>query len=164
MPEVTMLKLEGLAYYAKVQEPAPDFNESQNPGTGKYQWEINIALEDADVDMLKDHGVNVGLKQAGGKSYTDKAVVLIKKWATDYNGNENTPPFVVDADKEEFFDPAKENEYIPNGSKVAVFWHPLTYGKRRYTTAYLDGVQVLEMATTSSQETNPTINMDEVPF
>jgi hypothetical protein len=162
MSDGTMLKIEGLAYYAKVKEPGPDYNESQNAGSGRFQYEVNLALDEEGLALIKAKGVNVGLKEPGGRPYTDKPVVLIKRWATDYNGNPNQAPFAKDADREDFFDPDKDDEYIPNGSRVAVFWHPYTYSKGKYTTAWFDGIQVLELANTS--EANPTINEDEIPF
>ena len=42
--------IEGGSYFAKVYEAVPDYNEKQSiergePGSGKYQWEINLAVD-----------------------------------------------------------------------------------------------------------------------
>jgi len=37
--------VKGESYFAKVYDAVPDYNEKKSPGTGKYQWEINVAVE-----------------------------------------------------------------------------------------------------------------------
>ena len=38
--------VEGVAYYAHLGRPVPDYSEKQEPGSGKYGWEINLAVSD----------------------------------------------------------------------------------------------------------------------
>ena len=45
--------IEGESWYAKVFDAVPDYNESQAPGTGRYQWEINVAVEQEVYDAFK---------------------------------------------------------------------------------------------------------------
>ena len=160
--------VEGELYYAKINEAVPDLKEKQGaekgqPGLGKYQWELNLAVSEEVFQQFKDAGVNVGMKEAGGRPYTTKPVVTISKWATDYNGNPNKAPIVWDIDKKPYFDPdkAEGEEYIPNGSMAKVQWHPLTYSKGKYTRAMLAAVQVTKLAETS---TASEITEDEVGF
>ena len=162
------LIVEGELYYAKVNEAVPDLKEKQGaeqgqPGLGKYQWELNLAVSEEVFQQFKDAGINVGMKKAGERTYTAKPVVTITKWATDYNGNPNKAPYVWDIDKKDYFDPDKteEEEYIPNGSLARVQWHPHTYTKGKFTRAMLDAVQIMQLAQTS---TAPDITEDEVGF
>ena len=37
--------IEGESYFAKVYEAVADYNEKQKEGSGKYQWEINVGLQ-----------------------------------------------------------------------------------------------------------------------
>jgi len=157
------LIVEGELYYAKVNEAVPDWTEKQEPGKGKYLWELNLAVTEEVFQQFKDIGVNVGLKEAGGRPYTTLPVVNISKWATDFNGNPNKAPIVWDMDKKDYFDPDKgdDEEYIPNGSLARVQWHPGTYSKGKYTRAMLDAVQVTKLVEASSI---PEITEEEVGF
>ena len=157
------LIVEGELYYAKVNEAVPDWTEKQEPGKGKYLWELNLAVTEEVFQQFKDIGVNVGMKEAGGRPYTTLPVVNISKWATDFNGNPNKAPIVWDMDKKNYFDPNKgdDEEYIPNGSLARVQWHPGTYSKGKYTRAMLDAVQVTKLVEASSI---PEITEEEVGF
>ena len=157
------LIVEGELYYAKVNEAVPDWTEKQEPGKGKYLWELNLAVTEEVFQQFKDIGVNVGMKEAGGRPYTTLPVVTITKWATDYNGNPNKAPIVWDMNKKNYFDPDKgdDEEYIPNGSLARVQWHPHTYSKGKYTRAMLDAVQVTKLVEASSI---PEITEEEVGF
>ena len=157
------LIVEGELYYAKVNEAVPDWTEKQEPGKGKYLWELNLAVTEEVFQQFKDIGVNVGMKEAGGRPYTTLLVVNISKWATDFNGNPNKAPIVWDMDKKNYFDPNKgdDEEYIPNGSLARVQWHPGTYSKGKYTRAMLDAVQVTKLVEASSI---PEITEEEVGF
>ena len=157
------LIVEGELYYAKVNEAVPDWTEKQEPGKGKYLWELNLAVTEEVFQQFKDIGVNVGLKEAGGRPYTTLPVINISKWATDFNGNPNKAPIVWDMDKKNYFDPNKDDdeEYIPNGSMARVQWHPHTYSKGKYTRAMLDAVQVTKLVEASSI---PEITEEEVGF
>ena len=162
------LIVEGELYYAKVNEAVPDWTAKQGieqgqPGQGKYLWELNLAVTEEVCQQFKDIGVNVGLKEAGGRPYTTLPVINISKWATDINGNPNKAPIVWDMDKKNYFDPNKDDdeEYIPNGSMARVQWHPHTYSKGKYTRAMLDAVQVTKLVEASSI---PEITEEEVGF
>ena len=109
------LIVEGELYYAKVNEAVPDWTEKQGieqgqPGQGKYLWELNLAVTEEVFQQFKDIGVNVGLKEAGGRPYTTLPVINISKWATDFNGNPNKAPIVWDMDKKDYFAPDKGDD------------------------------------------------------
>ena len=53
--------VKGESYFAKVYDAVPDFNEKKSPGTGKYQWEINVAVEPEVYEEFKA----AGFKQIG---------------------------------------------------------------------------------------------------
>ena len=148
--------IQGESYFAKVYEAVPDYNEKQSPGTGKYQWEINLAVEPEVYEQFKAAGFNAGMRlDKGGKmEYTNKPVITFLKWAVDYNGNENKAPIVVDKDKEPFA------ERIENGSTVKVQWEAYSYGKGRHKRPMLLAVQVLDIVEQAKGE----ITADEVAF
>ena len=148
--------VEGESYFAKVYDAVPDYNEKQSPGTGKYQWEINVAVEPEVYEQFKAAGFNAGMRlDKGGKmDYTNKPVITFLKWAADYNGNPNEAPIVMDKDKESFA------ERIENGSKVKVQWEAYSYGKGRHKRPMLLAVQVLELVEQAKGDITP----DEVAF
>ena len=148
--------VKGESYYAKVYDAVPDYNEKQSPGTGKYQWEINVAVEPEVYEQFKAAGFNAGMRlDKGGKmDYTNKPVITFLKWAADYNGNPNEAPIVMDKDKESFA------ERIENGSKVKVQWEAYSYGKGRHKRPMLLAVQVLELVEQAKGDITP----DEVAF
>lgn len=117
--------IEGGSYFAKVYEAVPDYNEKQSPGSGKYQWEINLAVDKEIFEAFEDAGFNAGMKEAGRASYTDKPVITFLKWANDYKGNPNTNPPVMDIDKNLL----SIEDRIENGSTVRVQWKAYEYGK-----------------------------------
>tara|TARA_R110001592_G_scaffold60652_6_gene184625 strand:+ start:1587 stop:2048 length:462 start_codon:yes stop_codon:yes gene_type:complete len=146
--------IEGGSYFAKVYDAVPDYNEKQSPGSGKYQWEINLAVDTETFNSFKDQGFNAGMKEAGKASYTDKPVITFLKWANDYKGNPNTNPPVMDIDK----NPLSSEDRIENGSIVKVQWKAYEYGKTtRYKRPMLVAVQVIEI-------NQPTVAEDEVAF
>ena len=148
--------VEGESYFAKDYDAVPDYNEKQSPGTGKYQWEINVAVEPEVYEQFKAAGFNAGMRlDKGGKmDYTNKPVITFLKWAADYNGNPNEAPIVMDKDKESFA------ERIENGSKVKVQWEAYSYGKGRHKRPMLLAVQVLELVEQAKGDITP----DEVAF
>lgn len=146
--------IEGGSYFAKVYDAVPDYNEKQSPGSGKYQWEINLAVDNETFKSFKDEGFNVGMKEVGKASYTDKPVITFVKWANDFKGNPNPNPPVMDIDK----NPLSSEDRIENGSIVKVQWKAYEYGKpNRYKRPMLVAVQVIEM-------NEPTVAEDEVAF
>ena len=149
--------VKGESYYAKVYDAVPDYNEKQSPGTGKYQWEINVAVEPEVYEEFKAAGFNAGMRlNKGGKmEYSNKPVITFLKWATDYKGNENSPPIVMDKDKNDF------DERIENGSIVNVQWKPYKYGaSKQHVRPMLVAVQVLELAEQAGGDITP----EEVAF
>ena len=151
--------IEGGSYFAKVYEAVPDYNEKQaiergEPGSGKYQWEINLAVDKEIFEAFENEGFNAGMKEAGRASYTDKPVITFIKWASDYKGNPNTNPPVMDLNK----NPLSIEDRIENGSIVRVQWKAYEYGKNtRYKRPMLVAVQVVEL-------NEPTVSEDEVDF
>lgn len=136
IPEV----IEGVAYYAHVDAPVADYNESQMPGTGKFGWEVNVAVSDEVFLKFKQAGFNAGLHEAGSRKYTPNPVITFYKWASNYNGTENTAPIVVDTNKQ------RVDYKIGNGSRVAVQWATLNYGKiKKIKRPSIHALQVLEL-------------------
>ena len=131
--------VEGMSYFAHLQKPVPDYTEKQNPGAGKYGWEINLAVSDDVFKAFKEAGYNVGMKQAGQSKYTPDPVITFYRYHLDYNQRENSSPIVVDTEKEPFGD------MIGNGSRVAVQWSPMVYGKGKFKRPILQAVQVLDL-------------------
>ena len=153
--------ISGESYFAKVYDAVADFNEKQTPGTGKYQWEINLAVDEDIFQALKDAGANCGLKEAGTQKYTDKPVITFLKWATDFKGNDNIPPTVVDIDK----NPLTSEDRIENGSQVRVQWNLYEYGNTtRYKRPMLIAVQVVKMSEHMTAPEPEVADWDEVPF
>ena len=149
--------IQGESYFAKVYEAVPDYNEKQSPGTGKYQWEINVAVEPEVYEQFKAAGFNAGMRlnKGGMMEYSNKPVITFLKWATDYKGNENSPPIVMDKDKNDF------DERIENGSIVNVQWKLYKYGaSKQHERPMLVAVQVLEL----SEQAGGDITPEEVAF
>ena len=149
--------IQGESYFAKVYEAVPDYNEKQSPGTGKYQWEINVAVEPEVYEQFKAAGFNAGvrLNKGGMMDYSVKPVITFLKWATDNKGNENSPPIVIDKDKNDF------DERIENGSIVNVQWKLYKYGaSKQHVRPMLVAVQVLEL----SEQAGGDITPEEVAF
>ena len=131
--------VEGVAYYAHLGRPVPDYSEKQEPGSGKYGWEINLAVSDETFAQFKEAGFNVGMRPPGNSKYTPDPVITFYRYHKDYNGGENSPPIVVNLNKEPFTD------MIGNGSRVAVQWGSLVYAKGKYKRPIVNAVQVKEL-------------------
>jgi hypothetical protein len=136
IPEI----IEGIAFYAHVDTPVADFNESKVPGSGKFGWEVNVAVSDEVFQQFQRAGFNAGLHEAGSRKYTPDPVITFYKWASNFNGTPNMAPIVVDTEK-------KRVDYkIGNGSRVAIQWTPLTYGKvKRIKRPSMNAVQILDL-------------------
>jgi len=95
------------------------------------------------------------LNKGGMMEYSNKPVITFLKWATDYKGNENSPPIVMDKDKNDF------DGRIENGSIVNVQWKLYKYGaSKQHVRPMLVAVQVLELA----EQAGGDITADEVAF
>ena len=147
IPEV----LEGQSYYAHVDIPVPDLNEKQNPGAGKYGWEINLTVSDEVYKQFKAAGFNVGLKAAGEKSYTEDCVMTFYRWRESTDGTPNKAPVVIGPEGKPWGD------MIPNGSTVKVQWSKRRYAAGRYLRGIVEAVQVVEIAEVSDHSQNVRI-------
>jgi|TARA_R100001530_G_C4296707_1_gene149419 hypothetical protein len=149
--------VEGVAYYAHLGRPVPDYSEKQEPGSGKYGWEINLAVSDDTFAQFKEAGINVGMRPPGNSKYTPDPVITFYRYHKNYDGGENEPPKVVDLEKEPFTD------MIGNGSKVAVQWGALEYSNKKFKRAIIEAVQVKELVEVGSGYSSESIE-GEVAF
>jgi len=132
--------IRGTCYYAHVgEQPIPDYSEKQQEGSGKFGWELNLAVSAEDFDRFQRAGFNVGLKPAGKSKYTEDNVITFYKYHANSNGSINLPPIVVDGDKNSF------SGLIGNGSTVAVQWAPMVYYKGKFKRPLLNAVQVIDL-------------------
>lgn len=148
--------VEGISYYAHVGKPVADYAEKQQAGTGKYGWEINLAVSDEVFEKFQRAGFNVGMRPAGSNKYTEDNVITFYKYKLAYSGSENPAPIVVDTEKNPFTD------MIGNGSKVAVQWSPMTYAKGKYKRPIVNAVQVIDLV--EAGEAATPFTEEEVAF
>tara|TARA_R110000796_G_scaffold67324_1_gene154335 strand:+ start:209 stop:688 length:480 start_codon:yes stop_codon:yes gene_type:complete len=153
IPEI----IEGIAYYAHVDTPVADYNESMNPGTGKFGWEVNVAVSDEVFLQFKQAGFNAGLHEAGSRKYTPDPVITFYKWASNFNGTANMAPIVVDTDKQ------RVDYKIGNGSRIAIQWAALSYGKvKKIKRPSMNAVQILDLV--EQGESQQTFTEDRMAF
>mgnify|MGYP000019447172 FL=1 len=148
--------IEGVSYYAHLGKPVADYAEKQQAGSGKFGWEINLAVSDEVFEKFQRAGFNVGLRPAGKNNYTEDNVITFYKYHLNYNGTENSAPIVVDVEKNRFED------MIGNGSRVAVQWSAMPYAKGKYKRPIVNAVQVLSLVETGGAATPFT--EEEVAF
>ena len=96
--------IEGVSYYAHLGKPVADYAEKQQAGSGKFGWEINLAVSDEIFEKFQRAGFNVGLRPAGKNNYTEDNVITFYKYQLNFNGTENSAPIVVDVEKNRFED------------------------------------------------------------
>ena len=153
--------IEGESWYAKVFDAVPDYNESQSPGTGRYQWEINVAVEQEVYDAFKEAGFNAGMRlNTGGHVKNDysqgKPVITFMRYALLKDGSNNSAPIVVDSEQQPFTD------RIENRSKIKVQWSEATYGKTtKYKRPILEVGKIVQLAKSSDSN---EITIDEALF
>ena len=87
--------IEGISYYAHVGKPVADYAEKTNPGTGKFGWELNLAVSDEVFEKFQRAGFNVGLRAAGRNKYTEDNVITFYKYLTQVLNDRNYKKYAI---------------------------------------------------------------------
>jgi len=125
-----MAIVEGTAYWASITRP----NEKFEP-----MWRVDVALSDKDAEEFKSKGVN--LKESVIEDKTVNNLVTFKRKVSKANGDRNSQPTLVDADKKPL------DKIVGNGSKVKVMYKSYDWNYKGKTGTGLDlqAVQVVDL-------------------
>lgn len=125
-----MAIVEGIAYWASITRP----NEKFEP-----MWRVDVALSDKDAEDFKSKGVN--LKESVIEDKTVNNLVTFKRKVSKANGDRNSQPTLVDADKKPL------DKIVGNGSKVKVMYKSYDWNYKGKTGTGLDlqAVQVVDL-------------------
>lgn len=125
-----MAIVEGTAYWASITRP----NEKFEP-----MWRVDVALSDKDAEDFKSKGVN--LKESVIEDKTVNNLVTFKRKVSKANGDRNSQPTLVDADKKPL------DKIVGNGSKVKVMYKSYDWNYKGKTGTGLDlqAVQVVDL-------------------
>jgi len=135
-----MSVISGTAYWASLQSPNTKFEPS---------WQIEVCNLDAENKAIAEKD-NLTIKYDDVKG----DYVSIKRKVKRKDGNDNTPPVIVDAQKRPMLD------LIANGSKVNVLYSTFEwkYAGKQGVSADLKKVQVVELIPYEEKE-----DFDEIP-
>ena len=122
--------VEGTAYWASITRP----NEKFEP-----MWRVDVALSDKDAEEFKSKGVN--LKESVIEDKTVSNLVTFKRKVSKANGDRNSQPTLVDAEKKPL------DKIVGNGSKVKVMYKSYDWNYKGKTGTGLDlqAVQVVDL-------------------
>lgn len=125
-----MAIVEGTAYWASITRP----NEKFEP-----MWRVDVALSDKDAEEFKSKGVN--LKESVIEDKTVNNLVTFKRKVSKANGDRNSQPTLVDAEKKPL------DKIVGNGSKVKVMYKSYDWNYKGKTGTGLDlqAVQVVDL-------------------
>ena len=125
-----MAIVEGTAYWASITRP----NEKFEP-----RWRVDVALSDKDAEEFKSKGVN--LKESVIEDKSVKNLVTFKRKVSKANGDRNSQPTLVDAEKKPL------DKIVGNGSKVKVMYKSYDWNYKGKTGTGLDlqAVQVVDL-------------------
>ena len=125
-----MAIVEGTAYWASITRP----NEKFEP-----MWRVVVALSDKDAEEFKSKGVN--LKESVIEDKTVSNLVTFKRKVSKANGDRNSQPTLVDAEKKPL------DKIVGNGSKVKVMYKSYDWNYKGKTGTGLDlqAVQVVDL-------------------
>jgi len=125
-----MAIVEGIAYWASITRP----NEKFEP-----MWRVDVALSDKDAEEFKSKGVN--LKESVIEDKTVSNLVTFKRKVSKANGDRNSQPTLVDAEKKPL------DKIVGNGSKVKVMYKSYDWNYKGKTGTGLDlqAVQVVDL-------------------
>ena len=125
-----MAIVEGTAYWASITRP----NEKFEP-----MWRVDVALSDKDAEEFKSKGVN--LKESVIEDKSVKNLVTFKRKVSKANGDRNSQPTLVDAEKKPL------DKIVGNGSKVKVLYKSYDWNYKGKTGTGLDlqAVQVVDL-------------------
>ena len=125
-----MAIVEGTAYWASITRP----NEKFEP-----MWRVDVALSDKDAEEFKSKGIN--LKESVIEDKSVKNLVTFKRKVSKANGDRNSQPTLVDAEKKPL------DKIVGNGSKVKVMYKSYDWNYKGKTGTGLDlqAVQVVDL-------------------
>ena len=125
-----MAIIEGTAYWASLTRP----NEKFEP-----MWRIDLAVDSKDAEDFKGQGISLAETTVDEKTISN--IVRFKRKVTKANGDKNTQPQLVDADKKPL------DKIVGNGSRVKVMYKPYEWNFKGKKGVGLDlqAVQVLDL-------------------
>ena len=125
-----MAIIEGTAYWASLTRP----NEKFEP-----MWRIDLAVDQKTADDFKGQGISVGETTVDENKIPN--IIRFKRKVTKANGDKNTQPQLVDADKKPL------EKIVGNGSKVKVMYKSYEWNFKGKKGIGLDlqAVQVLDL-------------------
>ena len=132
-----MAIIEGTAYWASLTRP----NEKFEP-----MWRLDLAVDDKTEEDLKGQGITVGETVIDEQTISN--IVRFKRKVSKANGDKNTQPTLVDANKEPL------DKIVGNGSKVNVMYKSYPWNFKGKTGIGLDlqAVKVLDLVEYIPQE------------
>jgi|TARA_B110000971_G_scaffold203045_1_gene223273 hypothetical protein len=132
-----MAIIEGTAYWASLTRP----NEKFEP-----MWRLDLAVDDKTAEDLKGQGITVGETVIDEQTISN--IVRFKRKVSKANGDKNTQPTLVDANKEPL------DKIVGNGSKVNVMYKSYPWNFKGKTGIGLDlqAVKVLDLVEYIPQE------------
>ena len=140
-----MSVINGTAYWASIQSPNTKFEPT---------WQIDVGNLDADNKAIAEKdGLNIKTDEIKGDYVTVKRKVKRK------DGNDNTPPVIVDGQKRPMMD------LIGNGSKVNVLYNTYEwkYAGKEGVSADLKKVQVVTLIPYEEREDFDVVSDDFAP-
>ena len=125
-----MAIIEGTAYWASLTRP----NEKFEP-----MWRIDLSVDSKSAEDLKSQGIAVAETTVDEKVIPN--IIKFKRKVKKANGEKNSQPQLVDADKKPF------DKIVGNGSKVKVMYKPYEWNFKGKKGVGLDlqAVQVLDL-------------------
>ena len=132
-----MAIIEGTAYWASLTRP----NEKFEP-----MWRLDLAVDDKTAEDFKSQGISVGETVIDEQTISN--IVRFKRKVSKANGDKNTQPTLVDANKEPL------DKIVGNGSKVNVMYKSYPWNFKGKTGIGLDlqAVKVLDLVEYIPQE------------
>tara|TARA_R110002020_G_scaffold101653_2_gene239263 strand:- start:1 stop:510 length:510 start_codon:yes stop_codon:yes gene_type:complete len=146
--------ISGKAYWPKLHTP---MGTIMNPEDKRYSLDIGN-LDKANVKLAKDLGMNLktddpdsGKNNAGMK----EKFVTLRRYGTDYNGNLNPKPPLVDANNKQLSDEMYRK--LGNGSDVNVKFSSKTT-KSGFHQFHLEAVQVISLVEYDAPESDEDVS------
>ena len=132
-----MAIIEGTAYWASLTRP----NEKFEP-----MWRIDLAVDSKSAEDLKGQGISIGETTIDEKVIPN--IIKFKRKVKKANGEKNSQPQLVDADKKPF------DKIVGNGSKVKVMYKPYEWNfkGRKGIGLDLQAVQVMDLVEYTPKE------------
>ena len=125
-----MAIIEGTAYWASLTRP----NEKFEP-----MWRIDLAVDSKSAEDFKGQGISVAETTVDEKTIPN--IIRFKRKVQKANGDKNTQPQLVDAEKRPL------DKIVGNGSRVKVMYKPYEWNFKGKKGVGLDlhAVQVLDL-------------------